>query len=212
MTKIIFFPGFPGDAIPRLAGEIRVYDIVEEIAKEQKVKIEKIIYPGIMDERTFSFDSSFNTSLEVAARLSENNDILIGHSWGGLLALLITMKLKISQTILINPLLYMDEKDVFLNLTHLSTQYPRILTDGMLTQNQQDVLKFLSMVHRENILSQCDCILSLRDEVIDYKKIKSIAESLGINTTLCDSDHNFTYNQNLIRDWIKQVVSKQVLA
>ncbi len=83
---LIYVPGFPGEATPRESNEIRVVDIISEVADQRKLDLEIVRYPGIKNDEQFTFEKTRTYTHKIIQEKIEKgySVTLVGQSWGGL--------------------------------------------------------------------------------------------------------------------------------
>lgn len=151
---LIFFPGFPGEAYERSPGEKRVIDQVCTISTGKNYVFSTIQYPGIKDQKKFSFLSALQESFNELERYSGNNITLVGQSFGGLLAILVSRKFKVKKTLLITPFIVRPTDDEVKDLLKFySNEFPAMIEKNRLSEYFDEISTlFNSLVHGEKKL------------------------------------------------------------
>jgi len=209
----IFLPGFPGEAVPRKENEVRVVDIVSNIMFEKNKVLEIVCYPGISDSNDFSFERTQNVSFEVIQKkiIEGFSVIVIGQSWGGLIALLAFDAFPLQSLILITPfLLIPDEADVLKIIKDYSKQFPQIIPGKKipeLVQQISHISKKLNGLNFESISEKNISLLTCSDdEVIPSDLLRKYIKSLGLKSLMLDeikSDHNFNNGKQDLYHWLE---------
>jgi pimeloyl-ACP methyl ester carboxylesterase len=208
---LIYVPGFPGEAIPRELDEIRVIDLLADIAKSKKLLLTIAHYPGILNPgESFSFEKTKNhTFSQIEQMINLGFAVtLIGHSWGGLISYLGFKKFPIDQLLLITPFLKpISSAEIDNHLNFFSAEFPNLVPLESISNNKNAIISLFSeltqkaYVNNENIIIKA--ITATNDEIIDNKYVCQFLQSENkVNITEVKNDHNFSEGKSELKQWL----------
>jgi alpha-beta hydrolase superfamily lysophospholipase len=215
---LIYVPGFPGEAIPRLPGERRVVDVVSDIASHRNLELEIVSYPGIKNSEQFTFEKTLSHTLKVIQEktLMGYSITLIGQSWGGLISLLAVNQFAIDRLALITPFLISpSEEDVTAILGMYSNEFPSLISSEAFSGSATSVVKIFEGLNelrkKENIITDVRVLVANQDEVVPANGLVEFFSTTNIfknPATLfhINNDHDFSLGKDELTEWLKQNV------
>lgn len=209
----IYIPGFPGEAIPRELDEIRVVDIAKNIIEKQGHIFKIVQYPGILDQEEFSFKKTQQETFKLIERsIDEGLTVkLIGHSWGGALALLASSHYSVDQILLITPFLLIPKDDILLEtLKYYSQAFPEIIPKAKILNRVSEIdliRKELLLIESKSILAKKLLILACNnDDIVSFDLLKKYLSTnlptLVPNLQEINNDHDFTFGKEELSKWL----------
>jgi len=215
---LLYAPGFPGEAIPREPRETRVIDIISEIAQQEEINFETISYPGISDERPFTFE---NTKLQVFEVIKNkiNQDYsvtLVGQSWGGLISLLALDQYKLDKLLLITPFLLDLPRDEITSILKMySQEFPNLIPQNSIEKNANEIQailnSFINTLQKDNNQTDIKILANIEDEIVPINLLNNLFSTSNIfkskmTLTTLSNDHDFSHGKNELRTWLKNNV------
>lgn len=213
-----YVPGFPGEAIPRGPGEVRVVDIVSSVLEEKKENLEVIQYPGIFGNCEFSFNRTLSHTLDrIHEKIEEGFSVnLIGQSWGGLVSTLAINHYPINRLLLITPFVIEPKKHEIRELLNMySVDYPMLVTKKEFDKNETDIKEMFNKLSFIKELTNVDLevrvLVTNNDEIVPIERVKEFFQKSKIfkeHATLevVAGDHEFSVDKSELRDWLRRNV------
>jgi esterase/lipase len=176
---LLYFHGFPGpyEALP--PGEFRIVDAL----RDDIVKAYDFYYPlySLKEERAFNFEETIAdgmTALEfVLQNKAYDSIVLVGQSWGAIIAMAVSRQFQFEKILLITPFLALPTGEAAVQLfNHYSARYPRLLPQTEKARFQQQIENISNLHNPQDALqatrTEIFIFASENDEVISLKKIR----------------------------------------
>jgi esterase/lipase len=215
---LIYVPGFPGEAVPRIPGEKRVVDVVSDIAAQRNLEFEIISYPGIKNNEQFTFEKTQSHTLRVIQEKAQKgySITLIGQSWGGLISLLAVDQVAIDHLVLITPFLIAPTHEEMIGILDMySSEFPNLIPQESISSNANSVIKFFEHLQelrkKENINAQAKVLIAKQDEVVHANALLEFFSTTNIfknpvSLAKVSNDHDFSHGKDELSEWLKQNV------
>jgi surfactin synthase thioesterase subunit len=206
---VIFLPGFPGEAFARTPGEIRVVDLVKKITGQKKKSFVPVVYPGIKTKEPFSFEGTLESAIKEIEEIGSKEITLVGQSWGGLLAFLISKQFSLNKILLITPyLIHPSEEEIKEILSFYAEELPTIIQKIKIDELSSEILRLFSQLsnYENRSHQEIKALVCKEDETISIEKIKDYLLQKKISYEICSSDHNFSNTKNDLELWLEENV------
>jgi len=217
--SVLMLHGFPGEPVEDLNKEKNI-DIAKQLNLEgYNVFLYHYEGLGLNRDGIFSFSSSASEAIEVAKIVIEKSKkriIIIGHSWGGYLAILINslLKEKIYKTILLSPFIFLPKRSQLKEiLENLLCSIPHQMAKGVKSNNLTDdllTLDFEYFKQKEQMLSELKNITilhAIEDHEVPLQSSKLLIECNPSITLLeVETDHGFKVSREANIELIKSLL------
>lgn len=215
------FHGFPAEPVTDTNFEKNM-DIGLQINRMGH-QVYLIHYEGLGKNRsgTFTFSSSLDEAVEILKNVLESNEsvILLGHSWGGYLALILNILFpeRIKKTVTLSPFCFLPESSKLeALLNELCKQVPYVLKEGQtshdLTLDLLNIDQHFFSNKQEKLaqIKNFSILHAIEDDEIPLESSKAIREiNPKINLIECDTNHSFLKNRNQQIEKILEVISEK---
>lgn len=215
---ILYIPGFPGEAIPRINNEIRVVDIISKVLITTHLEYEIITYPGIKNDCDFTFKNALDHSLEILKSKIEKGYAVtvIAQSFGGLVALMLNSYYVLDKMLLVSPfILELEDVEIESILSEYSKELPHLIRKELIHKHSQELKcifnNFKKMQIESSLNTEIKVLAATRDSVVPIAILDNffVNNKLFIHTpiiTRIDDDHDFTFDKNKLEEWVKENV------
>jgi pimeloyl-ACP methyl ester carboxylesterase len=216
LKTVLMLHGFPAESFTDSRFEKNL-DIAQALNNDG-YEVFLIHYEGLGANKDgiFSFTSSIKESITILEEISSirNKVCLIGHSWGGFIALVLNhlFKEKIDKTILMSPLFFLPTRES-LNKTMLSlcNEVPHVLKDSRTSNDlAEDLMDADSMYFKEknDVVSKLKNITIYHPRVDDEIPLEFSQAIVELNNEvkleICETDHTFMMNRNIFIEKIRE--------
>lgn len=221
---LILFHGFPcTDPITKN------HDIANIAHEQLDIDTYLLHYPGLGDSKgLFSFQQSIDDSIQFAKEIAQNSKydeiFILGHSWGGLIALNVCSILqeKIKKIILLSPYMYLPpDKELSINLKKEIEANPNILLPENFSsilaelqfvrkyRNPQDIIKNQVMKSYDTAIIQAK-----NDDVVPRELTKSLLTKFEKKPQYIElsTNHSFTQDRNKVINILVQFLEGDKIA